>query len=450
MSAGTTPPFGLARRVASAPPDLRSVISVALAVAVVLPLFLPLPGFEQVPFLAEAASVIAAFVILPAQLAADVTGPRPGSAMRLVVMGMVVTAVMAFAAGAVVRNPSSGTALSLLNWIALGALVVCGQTFLGSAAGARRLMRYWVLAYVFTSICIVGYLVIRFGGQLITSENRGPFQTAVRSVMPPWPNYFGTSLAVAVCYPFAWLLIDPRMRRAWLPLAILGVAVLATFSRTAMVATAGGLMVMAAASGRARRAVPIVLVTLVVAFLSSRIPAVRYQFVATFASGTSQQAGVAERYAYVVEALHLWRVHPLFGIGFGNFFDYADPYRILQHAGTKRVSVGSVHNEYVTTLLKGGILVAAGFALVLVAAVRAFLRALRSTDDTVRVLGLTGIGIMVVLGLAGLFAESFRTLSASAPFWVLLGSVSVIGAGGAMLPGATRATRGSASAPPGT
>src|SRR5207249_6024674 len=197
---------------------------------------------------------------------------------------------------------------------------------------------------------------------------------------------------------------------------------LLTFSRTALLASGTATLTMAAITGRARRFLPF---AVVIAIAGALIPAVRFQFLATFVSGTSQQLGVFERYALVTEALHIWREHPLFGIGFGQFEHFANVSRLVEHGGFLDATVGSVHNEYVTTLLKGGLLVASGFVAALVMAFRVFRRAVRSPVAEVRILGLASIGIAVSLTIAGLTAESFRTLSVSAPFWALIGALSV-------------------------
>jgi O-antigen ligase len=305
--------------------------------------------------------------------------------------------------------------------------VVCGQAFLGRADRAELLLRIWIWSYACVAAGIVAYLMLRFGTGLIASTDRGPFQLAIRAIFPTWPNYFGTALAVGICYPFARLLTGRSGPVVWVALPILLVTLLVTFSRTAIAVTGIALFVMAVAGGRARKMLPVALATVIIlAGLAALLPAVGFQFAETLRPGSSQQLGVFERYAYAAEAVRLWRQHPLFGIGFGRFDEFAELPRIIQRAGFEGVTLGSVHNEYVTTLLKGGVLGALGFGLILVVSIGAFRRALRSVDLGVRVLGLSGIGIATVLGLAGFTAETFRTLSVAGPFWVLAGSVSVI------------------------
>jgi O-antigen ligase len=116
----------------------------------------------------------------------------------------------------------------------------------------------------------------------------------------------------------------------------------------------------------------------------------------------------------------------MFGIGFGRFEDHADRSRLAAR-GFADASVTSVHNEYLTTLLKGGLLVAVTFVMFLLAAVAIFRSAIRMRDSPeVRRYGLVGLGITTVLAVAGLGAESFRAISVSGPFWLLVGAVSVL------------------------
>jgi O-antigen ligase len=87
---------------------------------------------------------------------------------------------------------------------------------------------------------------------------------------------------------------------------------------------------------------------------------------------------------------------------------------------------GSVHNEYLTTLLKGGIVTLVTFLAVLVTAWRLLVARMRSelAGSAWQRWAVAGLGMMAALGVAGLGAESFRTISVSAPMWLLIGALS--------------------------
>jgi len=407
---------------------VRSAAAALLAASIVLPIFLPLPGFRAVPFLAQAVSVAAVFLVLPPVLGADAAGWRPGSRLRFLLLVMCTFAIAAWVSGVLTYGANGGAALSLLNWLALAALAACGQILFRSPAQLGWLMEGWATVYAVASTVVVGYLFVLFGADIFTSTNRGPFQSAARELFPTWPNYFGIVLGACVCVSYGRFLTGRGGGAwAWWRLIALLAALLATFSRSSWLACLAGLAVMTAASGRLRRALaPLIFAGGVAALAALQVPAVRYQLVATFTEGTSQRAGLLERLALIVEAYQLWRAHPMYGIGFARFEDHADRSR-LASAGFADASVTSVHNEYLTTLLKGGLLVAVTFLMFVVAAVAMFRSAVKMRDSPeVRRWGLVGLGITTVLLVAGLGAESFRAVSVSGPFWLLVGAISML------------------------
>lgn len=404
---------------------LRSTVAAIFGLSLALPLLLPISGFEAVPPMAQAAT-LTSLLFLAAQFGADIARPRRGGSLRLVVYGFVVTAMVSFAAGCLYYGPNTSAAISFLNWVALGSLVIAGQVLLTSASSLDRMLDVFVGAYTVLSLGIILYLVARFGMQIFSSTNRGPFQVAVRVFMTPWPNYYGVAVAVAITVLYGRLLVGGRQPTTLPQLLVLSFVLLMTFSRGALLACLAGMLVTTVVVGRFRRAIPIFIGSMVIAgALASLLPGVRYQFVASFTPGSTQNVGVLERLAFAAEALRLWSAHPLVGIGFHQFVELADPSRVARLGGTG-APLGSVHNDYITTLLKGGLLVMTLFLVLLITAIRVFRDGASSADNEVRRLGITGLGMLAVLVVAGLTLESFRTVLLSGPFWALVGGVDAL------------------------
>ncbi len=411
------------------PWTVGSVAAVVFGAALVLPFQFPIPGLDAVPLTAQIGAVAAAFLLLPVQLAGDAAQPRPGSGVRLAVLGLAIGAAISWAAGVLRYGFALGAALSLVNWVALGALVVAGQVLYTTERRISVLLTSWATAYAVASAVVTTFLISRFGLELLTSTNRGTFQAAGRSLFITWPNYFGTAAAVAACVFYGRILTKRARLGSWIGLFVLLATIIMSFSRTSWVACAVALAVMTVTRGHLRRAVPVVaLSALLVVVATMQLPVVRYQFFATLTAGSSQQLSVLERLTFGAEAIRLWWESPLFGIGFRRFDEFANVLQLVSASGRPDVTIGSVHNEYLSVLLKGGLLSGVAFLIFVVVAVNLLRRA--SRDDRQGLasgyLGIIGLGITTVLLVAGFATESFRTLSVSAPFWVLVGAVSML------------------------
>jgi O-antigen ligase len=392
---------------------------------VAIPQSLPIPAVDGIQVLVQTVAVLAVFLVLPSQIALDLRGPRPGSYARLAATLLVATGMIAWIGGILQHGFGLGPLVSLINWIALPALMMCGQVLFANRQRLDKLLTFWAMTWAVVSAPLLVFIFVKFGGQIFVDTDRGPFQVAVRAIFPTWPNYYAVTVTIAIAVLYSRAINRRGTTSTWLALGILMLTLILTFSRTAWVAGMVSLLVMTVASGRARKASLVLIVSLCFLLLiASRVPAVRYQFIATFTSGTSQQKGLFERYAYMLEALRLWRESPLVGIGYFRFDQFADVARIAQVAGFNAISLGSVHNEYVTTLLKGGIIGFSGFIAFLVVATHIFLRSIKIPDT--RDWAVVGLGITTILVLGGFAMESFRTLSVSAPYWLLVGAVSVM------------------------
>jgi O-antigen ligase len=402
-----------------------SAFSLIFAVCVAVPLLLPIEGFESLPPLAAAASLLSIPWML-AQLCMDAVAHRSGSRLRLAVLLFIAVAVASWISGALTYGITVSASLSFTNWIAIVGLVVAGQSLLTTPRRVGWMLDCWALCHAVLCAVAVVFLMVRFGAELMTSTSRGQFQNALRLLIPSWPNYFGLAISLAICVVYARLLTGARGFAPRLQLAILLVGLLVTFSRGSYLACIVGVAAIRIATGQRRRTVLMFVagsIFLLLVFMF--VPVVNYQLRATFTPDTSQSVGVLERLAFAREALRVWWANPTFGVGFAQFSQVVDPSEVyfgelVQH------DLGSVHNEYVTTLLKCGY--AGLFSLLLLVAMgyRNLKRLAKHADPALQRLGLAGIGACFALLVDGLTLESLRTVGVAGIFWAMLGGVDVI------------------------
>jgi O-antigen ligase len=285
------------------------------------------------------------------------------------------------------------------------------------------MLNTWVISHSVIAFAVLIYLSSAFGSQIVTSTNRGPFQVAMQSLIPTWPNYFGVALAIAICIVYGRLLVGSRGRFLKVQLVVLAAGLVITFSRGSYLACVAGVTAITIVSGLHRRAILLFSSAIILAVSAGLlVPAVRYQFLATLAPDTSQSLGLIERLAFAREALLVWWNHPTLGIGFLRFDEFVDPAHV--YFGMSRIrDLGSVHNEFVTTLLKSGWVGAVALFVFLASAFRIFRRASRQFDSDTRQWGIVGIGIGAVLLVSGFALESLRTVAVSAIFWALVGAL---------------------------
>lgn len=405
---------------------LIELLPVAFALSLAIPVFLPIPGFEQVPPFAIGAALIS-IPVLFARLGVDVVSSGGDGRLRLVLLFMLATAAASWIAGIIQFGLSSGSMLSFLNWVALIAIVVVGQMVLTTTQRLSWILNAWVAAYTIVSLMVLAYLVLTFGADIFTSTYRVPFQRAIRGFFPSWPNYFGLALVVALCIAYARLVAGSGTLLLKIQIGILLAALTLTFSRGAYVAFLLAVLVMTAVADRKRRTPIFVGIFLALAALVAFVPAVGYQFVASFDLTVSQGLSIIERLAFARQGIVLWLENPIFGIGFLQFASFVDVGSVYAALNQPASPLGSVHNEYVTMLVKAGTVGALGFIAFSVAAFSIIRRALRHPEPSVRSCAMAGLGIAVALYSAGFVQESIRSIGVSAMFWVLIGALDVIG-----------------------
>ncbi|HET8623234.1 MAG TPA: O-antigen ligase family protein [Gemmatimonadales bacterium] len=396
-----------------------------------VPLNISLGELNLVNAAAQSVAVLTIVLLLPAAIAGDFIVRRPGSAMRLLVLAFALSSAISWLAVTVQRGFAFGALLSVVNWVALGGLVILGQVLLADASRLRFALSCWVGVQAITAAAAVTYLLAVFGLDLFLADSRGPFQLAMQAILPNWPNGSGLVFATSACLAYGQLRGGERSPFLRLALVTLVIGTLVTFSRAAWLACFGGLVVITMVGTRLTRSLPTLVGLLIVTGLvASQVPTVRYQVQRTLTPGSSEQISVLQRVAFGIEAFRLWREHPVVGIGFARFTDYASLAR-LSAMGPARADYvpGSVHNEYLSILLKGGLLSAVTFLLFIWRTLRHHRRLASSKAPSLelRSSGIAGLGIVTALLVGGLGGESFRQVSISAPYWLLAGALSVLG-----------------------
>lgn len=138
---------------------------------------------------------------------------------------------------------------------------------------------------------------------------------------------------------------------------------------------------------------------------------------------------IIQRLAFAAEAVRIWRESPLVGIGFGRFEDHASVDRLSAASIVRSDYVpGSVHNEYLSTLLKGGVVTLLPFLGLLLLLLSIMRRAVRRRGEPghLRRWGVAGIGMLATLASGGMGGETFRQIPISAPLWLLAGGLSML------------------------
>ena len=404
----------------------REVLAPALAVLMALPLSLTVGDLDLANAMVQAVAVLSVLLVLPAQFLLDTRTRRLGAGLRLAILGLACASVFAFGWAAVQRGFSPAALLSLLNWVALGGLIVTGQLLFADLRRLTWALTAWAVIQAVVALGAAVYLLGEFGGELFVATSRAPFQAAVHEVLTAWPNSSGMAFAVAGCIAFGQLRSGVG-GKWWIIFPLLALGVLVTFSRNAWLSLIVGVTAMTLSGTRLIRSVPFALLLVVaVVGIGSQIPAVRYQVDVTVTPGSSEQMSIIQRLAFAAEAVRIWRESPLVGIGFGRFEDYASLDRLSTASVVRADYVpGSVHNEYLSTLLKGGVLTLVPFLGLLVFLLGIMRRAARSSAH-LRRWGIAGIGMLATLGVGGLGGETFRQVPISAPLWLLAGGLSIM------------------------
>lgn len=230
------------------------------------------------------------------------------------------------------------------------------------------------------------------------------------------PNYFGVFEAIAITTAAGWMLgtRSTRLRLALLATCVvLGVALMLSLSRTAMITCAAGLGFLALSRSRPRNGVVIaagLLVGVIVLFPIF----VNWRLSATFgASSADAYAELAQsdqgRLSGVLAGPQLFLSSPVFGIGWANYFAMSSRF-----AG---VSIAA-HNWYMNVLAQEGTVGIVLWLLLLVLVVIA----LRSRPTFPRS---TGLGVLGAYAVGSLFLEAPISFQTSAlPILVIVAALA--------------------------
>lgn len=248
--------------------------------------------------------------------------------------------------------------------------------------------------------------------------------------------------------------------------AIVGGALLASFSRGAWLGTAGALGVMILLTSARARGIAATLALggglLGVLGGVALLPAnVRERFDSIFGNAaapdvrtayiTMENFAVVERLAHWAAGLNMFRSDIWLGVGLGNFNVRYSEFNI---SPTFLVSQGHAHNYYIHVAAEAGIVGLGTYLLLLVAIIITGLRALRLTsepgrDPLARALVVACLGTVTAVAIHNIF-ENLHVLSMGiqlSTIWALLTIVTQPTWSG---DGATAATAGPTSAPLGT
>lgn len=207
--------------------------------------------------------------------------------------------------------------------------------------------------------------------------------------------------------------------------ALIGAAILASFSRGAWLGTLAGIGVMLLVAGPRSRATALAgaavaaLFGLVGGF--SLLPSgVRDRIAAIFSAGggddvrtayiTAENFAILERRAHWEAGLQMFASDRLLGVGLGNFNVRYSEFTV---SPTFLLSQGHAHNYYIHVAAEAGLIGLGAYLLLLVAIVISGLRALRRTagaDPFARALVVAGLGVVTAVGVHNFF-ENLHVLS---------------------------------------
>lgn len=243
-----------------------------------------------------------------------------------------------------------------------------------------------------------------------------------------WPNTLGAYAATVVSVAFALWMSDAD-RRLGLLVRVACIAgffpLILSFSRGAWISVLPGVAIGIFLGWRTGWLGTRSLVRLVVIALSFAVVA------SLFAGSMSvrlmevdpSMSVVVDRVKLNQVALSMIKAHPLLGVGINTFVDAMGPY---DATGVTHYFTEPVHNVYLLVAAETGLVGLGLFLLLMLAAFREGLRAVRTND---RLLSACAIGVLsglVVLAVSNLADAHLRTDVLYALFWLLIGLIAAI------------------------
>jgi len=407
-------------------PDIALVLlallfGIALALTGLLGAFLLLfsPWLVLFPALPEPFArldLIAYAVLAGGSVCALDSEGRTGAGRRLLGLGGLFFAVTLASALIHFRSLSTSLKHPVLLMIYLSFFAIGERE--GRAGGERRLMRS-VSLHLFT----VGTVAVAVLVMAAAQANGLGFELQQRIEINPALSggFLGTYIAGGLILCFARL--DRRGPRGadLLGLAVLGLALLATFARSGWILAAAGCLVILW-----RRSRPLALaVVTVLALAAVTVPPLRERVLDQIVPGRAYNT-IFLRTEIWRDAWRLWRASPLLGTGPGNFY-FLTSATAVREAGPD--FIGSVHNNYLEVLVDSGLIGLAVFLCWLAAAFRALSRLERRLRPGLLPWGL-GLAVAALFGdflIAAPQNNGFATVHLSGLFWLLTGMAASAG-----------------------
>jgi putative inorganic carbon (hco3(-)) transporter len=314
-------------------------------------------------------------------------------------------AFAAVAAVGILVAPSKGSAVT--EWLRMfSILVTYSLAFLAtsSRAAVRRLLSAIIVSALVPAF--VGVWQFSRGGAVVIGEFNRSTGTFVH------PDPYGIYLALVIVTALA-VALGGRGRWRWLSLfalAPLGIAIVGSYTRTAWVMVALGMIVLGAIRYRillALAPVVVVLLVLLVPTTSSRFNDIRDPRQTTYGTGNSFQF----RVTLWRENLPKAREKPLTGLGLNAIRQndsHAEP----------------VHSDYVRSLVETGVFGFAAYLWLLLAAafgcVHSLRRVGRSGSRTLRIAALSGLTVSICYMLASGDSNLMTQVAVSGTAWTLI------------------------------
>jgi O-antigen ligase/capsular polysaccharide biosynthesis protein len=248
-----------------------------------------------------------------------------------------------------------------------------------------------------------GGLIVDPPGDVIARAN-GPFSN---------PNYFGYFLAVSVVLALALAATGGRMRLLALASIPIGVGLLLTFSRGALLAAGLGVVALIWTKNRvAGFALALIAMTVFIAFIP---------FLLELRSGVSgvpapenfgDDISDSGRFEAMLSAFPVWRLDPIFGAGFGQY-DSESAWFVGSSPAT------SSHNEYLSLIAEQGVL---GVALFVGLAVLTVTRFVRRPGWS------RGVALAPLIAFASgaMIIEPLASLQTSGLMWLTIGAAGAV------------------------
>lgn len=222
------------------------------------------------------------------------------------------------------------------------------------------------------------------------------------------PNYLAIYLAVPIVISIG--LAARHRNLLWLaPAAGCLPALLATKSRSGFLALAAGLVFLII-QGRPQRQKMLIALISVVAVLAILVFPVNLNELTSLGAGNRSAVELGSdnlvRFQVALFALHSVLIHPLLGIGFGQFPQYA---AVSNSFGVYITTT----NEYLLLASETGLISLASFLMLLWPALR------KNAHGDMAIVR----AVIVTTAVSMLFADTFGTLIVAVPFWACLGAL---------------------------